>query len=134
MSHQERAERLARLHRYLDEHPGAMVGFPPGEEVRCPGRHLIRDRREGLRPESVSDRRSAPRHRPCGYKWGHAAPETTVYAQMVRGELRKPTDPSLGPPPPIRFPGAFFKCPECECTIEFLYLYNPLLEVADGGP
>jgi hypothetical protein len=123
MGYEERAERLARLQRYMTEHPGELVGFDSGDNVYCPGRRVINDRRAPFR-QGPSERRAAPRTRPCGYQWGRAGPDTTVYAQMIRGDLgKRPTDPSFGPPPPIRAPSAFFKCPECQCSIEFLYFY-----------
>jgi hypothetical protein len=115
---------LARLQRYLTEHPGKFVGYEPGGVVYCPGRRLVRDRRKVSRP-NPSDRWTSPELRPCGYKWGHAGPDTRVHVRMIRDDLpRKTFDPALGSPPLVRAPSAFFKCPECSCEIEFLYYYG----------
>jgi len=124
MGHRERDERLARLQRYLTEHPGRLIGFSAGEEIRCPGRRRIRE------PRSTTE------FHPCGYAWGRAGPDTTVYAQMAQADLgQKPPAPSLGPPPPIRLPSALFECPRCDCLIEFLYFYEPFAEESsDNAP
>jgi hypothetical protein len=128
----EEAARLARLQRYIAEHPGALVGYDPGEDVYCPGRRLIEECRGTPRPDPP-ECRSEPRTRPCGYRWGRVGPETTVYVHMIRSNLPgKRADPSLGAPPPLRAPAAFFKCPDCECEIEFVYYYRGWMKPGDS--
>jgi hypothetical protein len=117
----EELAQLARLQRFIAEHPGEPVGYDPGVKVLCPGRRLIKTHERRATPRQEQAERRSPT-RPCGYQWGRGGLNTAVHARMVRDDLGKRVlDPSLGPPPPIRAPSAFLTCPDCKCEIEFVF-------------